>query len=315
MSAARPAAVPAGAHRQPGRDRAPHHPGLSRAGHRDRRGLQRCRCRRAACPGRGPGAVASGRRRRAESYLVRRRASSRRRSRPAPRPSIPGTASCPSRRRSRRRSRRAGIVFVGPAPATLAALGDKLAARRSARRQRRAHRARHVRAASRSVAARRASAHRADGARTSATRCWSRRRPVAAAAACAASMTRRSCRRAVTAAAREARQAFGTASVYLERYVEGGRHVEVQLLGDTQGTIVALGERDCSIQRRHQKLRRGGAGTGPDAGRAAAHPRPGGPGGAVGRACATRRPPSSWSRRRASSTSWRSTPGSRWSTA
>ncbi len=59
---------------------------------------------------------------------------------------------------------------------------------------------------------------------------------------------------AIEAAGREAAAAFGDGAVYLERYVEGGRHVEVQLLGDTQGRIVALGERDCSIQRRHQKL-------------------------------------------------------------
>jgi acetyl/propionyl-CoA carboxylase alpha subunit len=59
---------------------------------------------------------------------------------------------------------------------------------------------------------------------------------------------------AVTSAAREAQAFFGDGSVYLERYVDRARHVEVQLLGDNQGTIVALGERDCSTQRRHQKL-------------------------------------------------------------
>jgi acetyl-CoA carboxylase biotin carboxylase subunit len=52
----------------------------------------------------------------------------------------------------------------------------------------------------------------------------------------------------------EAESAFGDASVYIEKYLSAPRHVEVQLLGDTHGNTVHLGERECSIQRRHQKL-------------------------------------------------------------
>jgi acetyl/propionyl-CoA carboxylase alpha subunit len=59
---------------------------------------------------------------------------------------------------------------------------------------------------------------------------------------------------AMRAAAREAQSAFGDGTLYVERLVQPARHVEVQLLGDSHGNLACLGERDCSVQRRHQKL-------------------------------------------------------------
>ena len=55
-------------------------------------------------------------------------------------------------------------------------------------------------------------------------------------------------------AAAEARAAFGNDTLYMEKYVGNARHIEVQILGDSQGNVIHLGERDCSLQRRHQKI-------------------------------------------------------------
>jgi acetyl/propionyl-CoA carboxylase alpha subunit len=146
----------------------------------------------------------------------------------------------------------AGLVFVGPAPETLAGLGDKIAARLSARDGEvpiLPGTFEPIEVGGRGAERRIARIARDIGY------------PVlvkAAAGGGGRGMRRvddpAELSRAVAAAGGEALQAFGSASVYLERYVEGGRHVEVQLLGDTLGNVVALGERDCSIQRRHQKL-------------------------------------------------------------
>ncbi|MBI3016592.1 MAG: acetyl-CoA carboxylase biotin carboxylase subunit [Deltaproteobacteria bacterium] len=60
--------------------------------------------------------------------------------------------------------------------------------------------------------------------------------------------------KSLAAAGREAKAAFGDETVYIEKYLEGPHHIEIQILGDTQGKVIHLFERECSIQRRHQKV-------------------------------------------------------------
>jgi acetyl/propionyl-CoA carboxylase alpha subunit len=146
----------------------------------------------------------------------------------------------------------AGLVFVGPSSASIAALGDKLAARQLAR------------AAGVPVVP--GTLEPADVARVDAVEAI-----LASADAVGFPLfvkassggggrgmrrvtTREELPAALVAGSAEALAAFGDGAVYLEREVRPARHIEVQLLGDASGTIVALGERDCSIQRRHQKL-------------------------------------------------------------
>jgi acetyl/propionyl-CoA carboxylase alpha subunit len=146
----------------------------------------------------------------------------------------------------------AGITFVGPTPATLGSLGDKVAARRSAK-------ARGVPVVPGMFDPLPAESPDAMVTIEEAARSIGFPLLVKASAGGGGRGMRRvddprELPLAVSAAAREAGQAFGDPRVYLERYVVGGRHIEVQLLGDDHGTVVALGERDCSVQRRHQKL-------------------------------------------------------------
>jgi acetyl/propionyl-CoA carboxylase alpha subunit len=129
----------------------------------------------------------------------------------------------------------AGLVFVGPSPEALRAGGDKLAAKRVARK------------AGVPVLA------EGDPAEVG--------YPVLVkAAAGGGGRGMRVVRapaeldEALAAARREAKAAFGDETVFCERYLERPRHVEIQLLGDGEGGAVALGERECSVQRRHQKV-------------------------------------------------------------
>jgi acetyl-CoA carboxylase biotin carboxylase subunit len=141
----------------------------------------------------------------------------------------------------------AGLVFVGPPPEAIAAMGDKTAARQLAiganvpvvpgtteplRGERDAREA-----AMRfgfPVLLKAAAGGGGKGMRV-----------VREAGALSASLE---------AARREAKNAFGDDAVYVEKYIQGPRHVEIQILGDHHGAMLSLNERECSVQRRHQKM-------------------------------------------------------------
>ena len=146
----------------------------------------------------------------------------------------------------------AGLVFVGPPSDSIDALGDKLHARRTAR---------DVGVAAVPGTLEPAPVDRPDEVAAIVAEAEAIGFPLLVKAA--AGGGGRGMRRVVRAAdlpaalaagSREAASAFGDGSVYLEREIVPARHIEVQLLGDETGHVVAVGERDCSLQRRHQKL-------------------------------------------------------------
>jgi acetyl/propionyl-CoA carboxylase alpha subunit len=146
----------------------------------------------------------------------------------------------------------AGLVFVGPSSETIARLGDKLAARRLAREV-------GVPVVPGTLEALAVDRVDALPALVEEATCVGYPLLVKASAGGGGRGMRRVERpadlpAALAAGSAEARSAFGDGSVYLEHVIQPARHVEVQLIGDRAGTIVALGERDCSVQRRHQKL-------------------------------------------------------------
>ena len=164
----------------------------------------------------------------------------------------PGYGFLAERAEFARRVRDAGLVFVGPAPEAIEALGDKLHARRLARDA-------GVPVVPGTLEP--AAIDRPDQLDAVARDAESVGLPLLVKAA--AGGGGRGMRRvdrindlptALLEGSREAAAAFGDGRVYLEREIRPARHIEVQLLGDVDGTVVALGERDCSIQRRHQKL-------------------------------------------------------------
>jgi acetyl/propionyl-CoA carboxylase alpha subunit len=139
----------------------------------------------------------------------------------------------------------AQIVFVGPRPDVMAALGDKVAARRIA------------------GAAGVPVVPGIETAEISAARDFGPEVGYPILIKAAAGGGGRGMRvvaeaaqleTALAAAAREAAAAFGDGRIFIEKYLAHPRHIEIQILGDEHGALVALGERDCSIQRRHQKI-------------------------------------------------------------
>jgi acetyl-CoA carboxylase biotin carboxylase subunit len=140
-----------------------------------------------------------------------------------------------------------GIVFVGPGPAAIRRMGDKLVAKRTM-----------ADAGVTTIPGSREPLASAEHAVTLADAVGYPILLKASAGGGGKGMRRcddaSALARGYAEAAMEAGKAFGNSELYLEKFLEGGRHVEFQVLGDCYGRVLHLGERECSIQRNHQKL-------------------------------------------------------------
>ncbi len=141
----------------------------------------------------------------------------------------------------------AGLAFIGPSPRAMRLMGDKLAARQIAQEA--------------GVPVVPGTRESIQGAAEAAEAAVSIGYPVLLKAALGGGgkgmrLVRKAdeVEEAFTLASHEAEAAFGDATLYLEKYLERPRHVEIQVVADAHGNVVHLGERECSIQRRHQKL-------------------------------------------------------------
>jgi acetyl-CoA carboxylase, biotin carboxylase subunit len=143
--------------------------------------------------------------------------------------------------------RDAGLVFVGPSPEAIAAMGSKTAARQLA-----------IGANVPVVPGTTEALRDANEAREIANRFGYPVLLKAAAGGGGKGMRvvreEKDLAASLDAARREAKNAFGDDAVYVEKYIVGPRHVEIQVLGDSHGTMLSLNERECSVQRRHQKM-------------------------------------------------------------
>jgi acetyl-CoA carboxylase biotin carboxylase subunit len=140
-----------------------------------------------------------------------------------------------------------GFIFVGPSSATMRLVGDKIEARRR------------MQAAGVPVVP--GSDGPLEGLAAAAMLCGEIGYPVLVKAAAGGGgkgmrviRRERDLEAGMMLCTAEAKTAFDDARVYVERYIDSARHIEVQVVGDTHGNVAQLGERDCSVQRRHQKL-------------------------------------------------------------